>query len=122
MTERVWTAVDSVSPCFATRNNLLQGHRVFPLGIASSQPGELPKERKTSPIKAPRQRSSKRIRTISTDDLPAVCGVHELAAYLRVGKNTAYELVQTNQIPAVRVGRQFRIRRESVLEFLGGKN
>lgn len=47
MTERVWTAVDSVSPCFATRNNLLQGHRVFPLGIASSQPRELPKERKT---------------------------------------------------------------------------
>lgn len=121
MTERVWTAVDSVSPCFATRNNLLQGHRVFPLGIVSSQPGELPKERKTSPIKAPRQRSSKRIRTISTDDLPAVCGIYELAAYLRIGKNTAYDLIHSKQIQAVQVGRQYRIRKEAVLEFLNGK-
>lgn len=55
------------------------------------------------------------------NELPAVCSICELAAYLRVGKNTAYELIQTGQIPAVRVGRQFRIRREAVLEFLSGK-
>lgn len=121
MTERVWTATDSVSPCLAIRDKFLRGHLIFPLGIASGQPGELPRERKTPPIKAPRQQSGKRIRTASTDDLPAVCGIHELAAYLRVGKNTAYELVNTGQIPAVRVGRQYRIRKEAVLEFLNGK-
>lgn len=55
------------------------------------------------------------------NDLPDVLGVRELAAYLGVGKNTAYDLIHSEQIQAVQVGRQYRIRKEAVLEFLGGK-
>lgn len=55
------------------------------------------------------------------NDLPDVLGVRELAAYLGVGKNTAYDLIHSKQIQAVQVGRQYRIRKEAVLEFLNGK-
>ena len=64
----------------------------------------------------PAKRPPKRI-----NNLPAVCGVRELAAYWGIGKNTAYDLVKFRKIPAVRVGRQYRIRKEAVLEYLEGK-
>lgn len=39
----------------------------------------------------------------------AVLTVLEVAAYLRVNKDVAYELVNTGEIPSVRFGRQARI-------------
>lgn len=33
----------------------------------------------------------------------------EMAEYLNIGKNKAYELVKTNTIPALKIGRQIRI-------------
>lgn len=69
--------------------------------------------------KTQKQPKEPQMPTIS--DLPAVCSVRELAAYLGVGKNTAYDLVKSGQIQAVRVGRQYRIRKEAVLEYLEGK-
>lgn len=33
----------------------------------------------------------------------------EMAEYLSIGRNKAYELVRTNTIPALKIGRQIRI-------------
>lgn len=35
--------------------------------------------------------------------------ISEMAEYLSIGRNKAYELVKTNTIPALKIGRQIRI-------------
>ena len=67
------------------------------------------------------RRNKESTKTITGGNLPDVLGVQQLANYLGVGKNTAYGLVHSRQIQAVQVGRQYRIRKEAVLEFLNGK-
>ncbi|MGH9121894.1 MAG: helix-turn-helix domain-containing protein [Acidimicrobiales bacterium] len=44
--------------------------------------------------------------------------VNELAVQLRVSNMTVYRLVQSGELPAVRVGRSYRIREEDVDRFL----
>jgi excisionase family DNA binding protein len=44
--------------------------------------------------------------------------VAEVAAQLRVSNMTVYRLVQARQLPAVRVGRSYRIREEDVDRYL----
>lgn len=39
---------------------------------------------------------------------------------LDIGRNTAYELVRSGQIRSIKVGRQLRIPRNAVIEFLNG--
>lgn len=46
-------------------------------------------------------------------------GVPELAALLDIGRNSAYELVRSEQVKALRIGRKIRIPRHAVLQFLG---
>ena len=45
--------------------------------------------------------------------------VAEVASQLRVSSMTVYRLVQSGQLPAVRVGRSYRIRADDVDRFLG---
>ncbi|HLI01723.1 MAG TPA: helix-turn-helix domain-containing protein [Acidimicrobiales bacterium] len=45
--------------------------------------------------------------------------VAEVAAALRVSNMTVYRLVQSGQLPAVRVGRSYRIREEDLDRYLG---
>jgi excisionase family DNA binding protein len=45
--------------------------------------------------------------------------VGEVAAALRVSNMTVYRLVQSGQLPAVRVGRSYRIREDDVDRYLG---
>jgi len=45
------------------------------------------------------------------ESYPDVVTVRELCAMLKIGRNTAYGLVQSGLIPAVLVGRQYRIRK-----------
>ncbi|MHB1928899.1 MAG: helix-turn-helix domain-containing protein [Acidimicrobiales bacterium] len=45
--------------------------------------------------------------------------VNEVASMLRVSNMTVYRLVQSGQLPAVRVGRSYRIREEDVDRLLG---
>jgi excisionase family DNA binding protein len=47
-----------------------------------------------------------------------VVTVGELAKMLRVGRNTAYELVRSNQIPSVKIGRQIRVAKMMVAEYI----
>jgi excisionase family DNA binding protein len=44
--------------------------------------------------------------------------VAEVASLLRVSNMTVYRLVQAGQLPAVRVGRSYRIREEDVDRYL----
>ena len=46
--------------------------------------------------------------------------VEDLMPILGIGRNTAYELIRSGQIRSVRIGRQIRIPREALLEFLDG--
>ena len=52
------------------------------------------------------------------NDLPVTLPVEDLMPILGIGRNTAYELIRSGQIRSVRIGRQIRIPREALLEFL----
>ena len=56
----------------------------------------------------------------SFDDLPLVLRVEDLMPILGIGRNAAYELIRCGQIRSVRVGRQIRVPKEAVAEFLAG--
>ena len=57
----------------------------------------------------------------SLDDLPLVLRVEDLMSVLNVGRNAAYELVRSEQIRSVRIGRKLRIPKQAVEDFLAGK-
>lgn len=50
--------------------------------------------------------------------IPLVLTVNQLADILGIGRNTAYSIVRSGQIPSVRVGRQIRISRGALMDFL----
>ena len=59
----------------------------------------------------------------SFDDLPLFLSVEQLAAALNIGKNTAYCLVRSNQIPCYRFGTQYRVPKENIRDlYLGGSD
>lgn len=54
----------------------------------------------------------------SFDELPLPLRVEDLMPVLGIGRNTAYELVRSGQIRSIRIGRQLRIPKEAVQEYL----
>jgi excisionase family DNA binding protein len=52
------------------------------------------------------------------DSYGDIITVPELAKILRVGRNTAYDLIKGDQIQSVRVKTQIRIPKSSVVDFL----
>lgn len=44
--------------------------------------------------------------------------VAEVAAHMRVSKMTVYRLVHSGEMPAVRVGRSFRVSEQAVKDYL----
>ena len=44
--------------------------------------------------------------------------IAEVAAVMRVSKMTVYRLVHNGELPAVRVGRSFRVRQDDVDDYL----
>ena len=55
----------------------------------------------------------------SVEDLPLLITVPELAQVLRVGKNKAYELVNSGVIKGIKIGTQIKVPKRSVVEFMG---
>ena len=53
--------------------------------------------------------------------LPMTLRVEDLIPILGIGRNTAYELIRSGQIRSIRIGRQIRIPRDALLEFLNGR-
>lgn len=49
---------------------------------------------------------------------PKFLTVAEVASMMRVSKMTVYRLVHSEELPAVRVGRSFRVTEEDVHEYL----
>ena len=54
-------------------------------------------------------------------EVPVTLRVEDLMPLLGIGRKTAYELIRSGQIRSIRVGRQIRIPREALLEFLDGR-
>ena len=44
--------------------------------------------------------------------------IEEVAKYLKVSTRTLYRLVQQRRIPAIKVGRQWRFRKDEVYNYL----
>lgn len=51
-----------------------------------------------------------------------VMTVEDLMEYLYIGRSSAYKLLQSGKIKAVKIGRIYRIPRQAVTEYLTGKN
>ena len=54
----------------------------------------------------------------SFDELPLTLRVEDLMPILGIGRNTAYELVRAKQIRSVRIGRQLRIPKDALIDYL----
>ncbi len=59
--------------------------------------------------------------TSRSEDLPDWLTVHELRAYLRLGRTATYELIRAGKIPHRRFGRMIRVPRHAVIEIQGGQ-
>jgi excisionase family DNA binding protein len=55
------------------------------------------------------------------EDYANVITVRELRELLCIGKNTAYELLASGRIPAVKAGRDWRISKDEVKRFVRGE-
>lgn len=51
-------------------------------------------------------------------NLPEILTVKETAYHLRVGLNSTYNLLRHGTLKSVRVGRQYRIPRQAILEYM----
>jgi excisionase family DNA binding protein len=51
-------------------------------------------------------------------DYPAVLTVQQLADFLNIGRNAAYEQCHRPGFPALRIGKQLRIPRDALLRWL----
>ena len=54
----------------------------------------------------------------SFDELPLTLRVEDLMPILGIGRNTAYELVRSGQIRNIKIGRQIRVPKEAVIDYL----
>ena len=55
------------------------------------------------------------------DSMPLVMEVRDIADTLRIGRNRAYQLVNSGQIKAVKVGNLYRVSRDSFIQFINGE-
>ncbi len=54
----------------------------------------------------------------SFDELPLTLRVEDLMPILGIGRNTAYELVCSGKIRSIRIGRQLRIPKDAIQDYL----
>ena len=57
----------------------------------------------------------------SKGTLPITLCVEDLMPILNVGRNTVYRLVRSGEIRSIKVGRQIRIPRQFLIDFLNQK-
>lgn len=58
----------------------------------------------------------------SFDELPLTLRVEDLMPILGIGRNTAYELVRSGRIRSIRIGKQLRIPKQALVEYLSVTN
>ena len=54
----------------------------------------------------------------SFDELPLTLRVEDLMPILNIGRNTAYELVRSGKIRSIPIGRQLRIPKDAIQDYL----
>ena len=54
----------------------------------------------------------------SYDELPLTLRVEDLMPILGIGRNTTYELVRSGKIRSIRIGRQLRIPKDAIQDYL----
>ena len=58
----------------------------------------------------------------SFDELPLTLRVEDLTSILDIGSNTAYDLVRCKKIRSIRIGKQLRIPKDALVEYLSDEN
>lgn len=53
------------------------------------------------------------------DDLPLVLSAKEAAQFLRIPPSTVYEQMRCGRLKSIKVGKQYRILKQELLQFLG---
>ena len=56
------------------------------------------------------------------EEVPPIMTVPQLSRFLGIGRNRGYELVRSNQIEVLRIGRHIKIPRHALLKYLGVLN
>lgn len=51
-----------------------------------------------------------------------VLDIKDICKVLRIGRTKAYQLLNKGEIPYRRIGRDYRVRKESVIEYLEQEN
>lgn len=59
---------------------------------------------------------------VSSTTIPLVLSVPEVAKLLHIGKNMAYELVNSGALRCIRIGRHIRVPQSALLDYLDGTN
>ena len=59
------------------------------------------------------------VESMANNDNGKFLTVAEVAELMRVSKMTVYRLVHSGELPAVRVGRSFRVHDQAVQDYLG---
>ncbi len=59
-----------------------------------------------------------RMNTLIFQEYPDVVSVEQLCKMLRIGRNTAYRLLKSGAIQAIRIGRQYRIPKKQVIQYM----
>ena len=54
----------------------------------------------------------------SYDELPLTLRVEDLRPILDIGRNTAYELIRCGKIRSIRIGKQLRIPKQALIDYL----
>ncbi len=55
------------------------------------------------------------------ESMPLILEVSDIADTLKIGRNKAYELINSGQIRSVKIGNQYRIPRDAFIKFLMGE-
>lgn len=54
------------------------------------------------------------------NDYPDVLTPEETMAVLNIGKNSIYKLLQTGELKSIKIGKQYRIPKKYLLQYIGG--
>lgn len=54
----------------------------------------------------------------SFEELPLMLTVEEAAKALRIGRNAAYELTRAGTLRSIKIGRQYRIPKDAIEEYI----
>ena len=49
---------------------------------------------------------------------PDVVSLHDLMKMLNIGRNTAYRLLQNGKLKSIKIGKQYRIPKQFIIEYL----